>query len=97
MKIRSLRVQERNRNLNLIQMYLVLLLVGRNRILQVPRSSATDARKPTPKDMKMSAKHRMPSAMHVVQWAIMKLLVKSLVTFLRNLLLIHRNQDPQAE
>ena len=67
MKRRSLRVQERNRNSNLILILLVLLLAGRNRILQAPRSSATDARNPTPKDMKKSAKHRMPSAMHVVQ------------------------------
>ena len=47
-------------------MYLVLLLAGRNRILQVQASSATDAINPTPKDMNKSAKHRMPSAMHVV-------------------------------
>ena len=93
MRRRNLRVQERNRNSNLILMYLVLLLAGRNRILQVPRSSATNARNATPKDMKKSAKHRMPSAMHVVQKDIMKLLVKSQVTFHRNLLLISRNPE----
>ena len=49
--------EERNRNSNLILMCLVLLLAGRNRILQVPRSSATDARNPSPKDMRKSARH----------------------------------------
>ena len=38
-------------------MYLVLLLAGRNRILQVKASSATDARNPTPKDMKVCKVH----------------------------------------
>ena len=47
-------------------MYLVLLLADRNRILQAPRNSASDARNPTPKDMKKSARHSMPSAMDVV-------------------------------
>ena len=55
MRRRNPRVQERNRNL--ILMYLVLLLAGRNRILQAPRSSATDARSLTPKDMRKSARH----------------------------------------
>ena len=44
-------------NSSLILMCLVLLLVDRNRILQVPRSSATDARNPTPKGMRKSARH----------------------------------------
>ena len=56
MRRRNPRVQERNRNSNLILMYLVLLLADRNRILQVLRSSATDARNLT-KDMRKSAKH----------------------------------------
>ena len=55
--MRRRRVEERNRNSNLILMCLVLLLADRNRILQVPRSSATDARNPTPKDMRKSARH----------------------------------------
>ena len=55
--MRRRRVQERNRNSNLIPMYLVLLLADRNRILQVPRNSATDARSLSPKDMRKSAKH----------------------------------------
>ena len=55
--MRKRRVQKRNRKTNLILMYLVLLLAGRNRIIQVPRSSATDARNPSPKDMKKSARH----------------------------------------
>ena len=37
--MRRRRVQERNRNSNLILIRLVLLLAGRNRILQAPRSS----------------------------------------------------------
>ena len=41
--MRRRRVQERKRNSNLILILLVLLLAGRNRILQVPRSSATNA------------------------------------------------------
>ena len=47
----------KKQNFNLILMCLVLLLADRNRILQVPRSSATDARRITPKDMKKSARH----------------------------------------
>ena len=47
----------KNRNSNLILMCLVLLLAGKNRILQAPRSSATDARNPLPKNMRKSAKH----------------------------------------
>ena len=55
--MRRRRVQERNRNSNLILILLVLLLAGRNRILQAPRSSATDAARITPKDMRKSARH----------------------------------------
>ena len=44
------------RKLKLIQILLVLLLAGRNKILQFQASSASDARNPTPRDMKMSAK-----------------------------------------
>ena len=43
-----------------------ILLVGRNKILQVQASCATDARNPTPRDMKMSAKQEIPSVMDVV-------------------------------
>ena len=50
--MRRRRVQERNKNSNLI-----LLLAGRNRILQAPRSSATDAARITPRDMRKSARH----------------------------------------
>ena len=53
-------------------MALILLLAGRNKILQVQASSATDARNPTPRDMKMSAKQRMPSVMDVVLLVITK-------------------------
>ena len=42
---------------HLILILLALLLAGRNRILQVPRSSATDARRIIPKDMRKSARH----------------------------------------
>ena len=55
--MRRRKVQERNRNSNRTLMCLVLLLADRNRILQVPRSSATNARNPSPKDMRKSAKH----------------------------------------
>ena len=55
--MRRRRVQERSRNSNLILIPLVLLLAGRNRILQAPRSSATDAARITPKDMRKSARH----------------------------------------
>ena len=41
-----------NRNSKIILMVLILLLAGRNRLLQVLASSATDARNPSPKDMK---------------------------------------------
>ena len=95
MRRRNPRVQARNRNL--IQMYLVLLLAGRNRILQVLRSCAFDARRISPRDMRKSARHRMLGVMHVVLKGTMKLLVKNLVTFLRNLLLSFRNQDPLGE
>ena len=36
---------------------------GRNKILQVPASSVTSARRPTPRDMRMSAKQGQPSEM----------------------------------
>ena len=55
--MRRRRVQERNRNFNLILILLVLLLADRNRILQVLRSCATDARRITPKDMRKSARY----------------------------------------
>ena len=48
------------RKLKLIQIILVLLLAGRNKILQFQASSATSARSPTPRVMKMSARLRMP-------------------------------------
>ena len=60
---RSPRVR---RNSKLILILLVLPLAGRNKILQVQASSATDARNPTPKDKKRSAKLRMPYVMDVV-------------------------------
>ena len=53
--MRRRRVQERNRNFNLI-LILLVLLADRNRILQVPRSCATDARRITPKDMRKVCK-----------------------------------------
>ena len=58
---RSPRVK---RNSKPILILLVLLLAGRNKILQA--SCATDARNPTPRDMKMSAKLKMPYVMDVV-------------------------------
>ena len=60
---RSPRVK---RNSKLMLILLVLLLAGRNKILQVQASCATDARKPTARDMKMSAKQGMSSVMDVV-------------------------------
>ena len=54
------------RNSKLILILLVLLLAGRNKILQVQASCATDARNPTPRDMKMYAKLKMPYVMDVV-------------------------------
>ena len=58
---RNPRVPRINRDSKIILMLLILLLAGRNKILQVPASSATSARSPTPRDMKMSAKQEMPS------------------------------------
>ena len=60
---RSPRVR---RNSKLILILLVLLLAGRNKILLVQASCATDARNPTPRDTKMSAKLKMPYVMDVV-------------------------------
>ena len=53
------------RNSKLI-LILLVLLAGRNKILQVQTSCATDARNPTPRDMKMYAKLKMPYVMGVV-------------------------------
>ena len=50
----------------LILILLVLLLAGRNKILQVQANCATDARNPTPRNTKMSAKLKMPYVMVVV-------------------------------
>ena len=69
-------------------MVLLLLLAGRNRLLQVQASSATDARNPSPKDMRKSARQSMPSVMHVVLLAIIKLHVESQVTSHRKLILL---------
>ena len=44
----------------------LILLVVRNKIPQVQASCATNARSPTPRDMKMSAKQGMSSVMDVV-------------------------------
>ena len=66
MRRRNPKVARTNRNSKIILMVLVLLLMGRNKILQVQASCATDARSPTPRDMKMSAKQGMPSMMDVV-------------------------------
>ena len=72
MKRRNLRVQERNRNSKIILILLVLLLVGRNKILQVQASGASDARNLAPRDMKKSAKLRTPSAMDVASFYIIR-------------------------
>ena len=69
-------------------MVLLLLLAGRNRLLQVLASSATDARNPSPKDMKKSARQSMPSVMHVVLLVTTKLHVESQVTSHRKLILL---------
>ena len=87
-KVRNPRVTRTSRNSKIILMVLILLLAGRNRLLQVLASSATDARNPSPKDMKKSARQSMPSVMHVVLLAIIKLLVENLVTFHRKLILL---------
>ena len=60
------RVTRTSRNFKLILTVLILLLAVRNKILQVQTSCATDARKPTPRDMKMSAKQGMSNVMDVV-------------------------------
>ena len=60
------KVARTSKNSKIILMVLVLLLAGRNKILQVQASSASDARNPTPRDMKMSAKQGMSSVMDVV-------------------------------
>ena len=66
MRRRNPRVTRTSRNSKIILMVLVLLLVGKNKILQVQASSATDARNPTPREMKMSGKQGMSSVMDVV-------------------------------
>ena len=55
-----------NPNSKIILILLILLLAHRNKILQVPPSSATNATSPTPKVMRMSARQEMPSVMAVV-------------------------------
>ena len=88
MRRRNPRVTRTNRKTKIILMVLLLLLAGRNRLLQVQASSATDARNPSPKDMKKSARQSIPSVMHVVLLVIIKLLVENLVTFHRKLVLL---------
>ena len=66
MRRRNPRVTRTSRNSKIILMVLILLLAGRNKILQVQASCATDARNPTPSDMKMSANQEMPSVMEGV-------------------------------
>ena len=66
MRRRNPKVARVNRNSKIILMALILLLVDRNKIPQVQASSATDARNPTPRDMKMPVFQRMPSVMDVV-------------------------------
>ena len=78
-------------------MPLILLLAVRNRILQVQASCATDARNPTPRDMRMSAKQELSSVMDVALLAITKQLVRSQVTSHRNHILIHRILILQVE
>ena len=60
---RNPKVVRTNRNSKIILMVLILLLAVRNKILQVQASCATNARNPTPRDMKMSAKQGMSSVM----------------------------------
>ena len=72
MKRRNQRVTRISRNSKIILMLLILLLAVRNRILQVQASCATNARNPTPRDMKMSAKQEMSSVMDVALLAITK-------------------------
>ena len=69
-------------------MVLILLLAGRNRLLQVLASSAIDARNPSPKDMKKCAKHSRLSVMQVASLGIIKLLVENQVTFHKKLILV---------
>ena len=87
---RNPKVVRTNRNSKIILMDLILLLVGRNKILQVPASSATGARRPTPRSMRMSAKQGQASVMAVVPLDITRYLVRSQVTSHRNPILIHR-------
>ena len=70
MRRRNPRVTRTSRNSKIILMVLILLLAGRKKILQVQASCATDARNPTPRDMKMSAKQELPSVMDMVPWGI---------------------------
>ena len=90
MRSRNPRVTRTNRNSKIILMVLILLLAGRNKILQVQASSATGARSHSPKDMKKSARPSRPVVMDVALLAIIKLLVESQVTSHRNLILILR-------
>ena len=66
MRRRNPKVARTSRNSKLILMVLILLLLVRNKIPQVQASCATDARSPTPRDMKMSAKQGMSNLMDVV-------------------------------
>ena len=97
MRRRNPRVTRTSRNSKIILMVLILLLAGRNRLLQVLASSVTDARNPSPRDMKKSARQSRPSVMHVVLLAITKLLVENQVTSHRKLFLIHRILILQVE
>ena len=63
---RNPKVARTSRNSKIILMVLILLLVVRNKILQVQTSCASDARNPTPRDIKMSAKQGISSVMDVV-------------------------------
>ena len=81
---RNLRVVGISSNSKIILLLLNLLLVGRNKMLQVPASSAATARKPTPRGMKMSAKQAQPSVMGMIPLDITRELVRSQVTSHRN-------------
>ena len=66
MRRRNPKVTRTSRNSKIILMVLIVLLVSRNEILQILVSCATDAKNPTPRDIKMCAKQGMPSAIDVV-------------------------------
>ena len=70
MRRRNPKALRTSRNSKVILMVLILLLVGRNKIIQVQASCATDARNSTPRDMRMSAKKGMSSVMDVAPLAI---------------------------